>query len=284
MSRRELLKELGYLEGRNIAFELRWSEGDTTRWPALVAELIRMPVDLIVAPTTGAAVVARKATRTIPIVSASAGMLVEEGLVESLARPGGNVTGLTGLAAETASKRLELLRDAVPNLVRVAVLTSPYNPPSLGDRLLKETAAGARVLGIQIQVLRIVSSAELDDAFKAAVRERAGAVDVLPNPFFRVHAARVAELGLRYRLPTMNGDPTFDFVEAGGLMSHGPSVTELWRRAATYVDKILKGAKPADLPIEQPTTFDLAINLRTAQSLGLNIPESLRLRASKLIK
>lgn len=278
------LRELGYVEGSTITLELRWNEGDTTRWPVLVAELIRIPVDLIVVPTTGAALAVRRQTRAIPIVSASAGMLVEEGLVESLARPGGNVTGLTGLAAETAGKRLELLRDAVPRLVRVAVLMSPYEPPSLGERLLKETETGARALGIETRALRIANPAELDAAFKAAVRSRAGAVDILPNPFFRIHAARVAQLGLRYRLPTMNGDPSFDFVKAGGLMSHGPSVTDMWRRAATYVHKILKGAKPADLPVEQPDSFDLAINLKTARLLGLTIPESLRLRASTLIE
>lgn len=204
--------------------------------------------------------------------------------MESLAGPGGNVTGLTGLAAETAGKRLELLRDAVPRLARVAVLMSRYDPPSLGERLLTETEAGARTLGIQTQALRIATAGELDAAFKAAIRSRAEAVDILPNPFFRVHAARVAELALRYRLPTMNGDPSFDFVKAGGLMSHGPSVTDLWRRAAVYVDKILKGAKPADLPVEQPVSFDLAINLKTARLLGLTLPASLRLRASTLIE
>ena len=258
--------------------------GRTDRWPELVSELIRVPVDVIVVPTTGAALAARQATRTIPIVAAWGGLLIEAGVVEGLARPGGNVTGLTGLGTELAAKNLELLKEAVPKLARVGVLASPSNPPSLTERLARETETGARALGIQTQLLWIKGPADLDGAFQAATRGRAGAVNILAHPLFRVHAARVAQLALRYRLPTMSGDQGFGFVEAGGLMSYGPKVTDLWRRAAAYVDKILKGAKPADLPIEQPTTFDLAINLKTARALGLTIPNSLRLRATKLIE
>ena len=281
---RQGLRELGYVEGQTVLLELRWSEGRPDRWPELVSELVRVPVDVVVVPTTGAAVTAKQATRTIPIVAAWGGFLVEAGVVQSLARPGGNVTGLAGFAPELTAKSLQLLKEAVPKLARAAVLASPTNPPSLGERLVKETETGARALGIKLQLLRIEGPTDLDGAFQAATRSGAGAVIILANPFFRVHAARVAELALRHRLPTMNADLSFGFVEAGGLMSYGPSLTALWRRAATYVDKILKGAKPADLPIEQPTTFDLAINLKTARALGVTIPNSLRLRASKLIE
>ena len=280
---RQGLRELGYVEGRTVLLELRWNEGRPERWPELVSELIRVPVDVIVVQTTGSALAARQATRTIPIVSASSGMLVEEGVVQSLARPGGNVTGLTGVTAEVSAKRVELLKEVVPKLARVAVLVRSYGLwPSLGERLVKETETGARALGIQLQLLRIEGPTDLDGAFQAATRGRAGAVILLPHPFFRVHAARVAELALRHRLPTMA--EYADQVEAGGLMSYGASGTDLWRRAATYVDKILKGAKPADLPIEQPTKFELVINLKTAKALGLTIPQSVLMRANEVIQ
>ena len=280
---RQSLRELGYVEGQNVLLDVRWSEGVSGRHPALVSELVRIPVDVIVVSITGAALAAKRATSTIPIVSTGAGALVEGGAVANLARPGGNVTGLTALAPELSAKRLELLKEAVPNLSRVAVLMSPYRTaPSLGDGLLKATEAAAQVVGIHLQVLRIEEPADLEGAFKAARRGGAGAVIVLPNPFFGVHAARVAELALKYRLPVIGS--TLGAVEAGFLLAYGANAPDLWRRAATYVDKVLKGAKPADLPIEQPMKFDLFINLKTAKGLGLTIPPAVLLRADQVIE
>ena len=230
---RQGLRELRYVEGQTVVLELRWSGGRTDRFPELVAELIRIPVDVIVVPTTGAAVAARQTTPTTPVMSASAGLLVEEGVAQSLARPGGNVTRLSvGLATELIGKNLELLREAVPKLARVGVLMARYSPPSIGERLLKDTEAGARALGIRLQLLRIEGPTDLDGAFLAATQGRAGAVIIIPHPFFRVHAARIAQLGLRHRLPTTSGESGYGFVEAGGLMSYGASHTDLWRRAA----------------------------------------------------
>ena len=238
---------------------------------------------MIVVPITGAALDAKRATSTMPIVSAGAGALVETGAVASLARPGGNVTGLSGVTTELSTKRLELLKEALPNLSRVAVLMSPYRGvESLGEGLLKATEAAAQVVSVHLQVLRIDEPADLTGAFQAASRGQAGAVIILANPFFSVHAARVAELALKYRLPTIGSE--LAMVEAGGLMRYAPNGPDLWRRAATYVDKILKGAKPAHLPVEQPTKFDLVINLKTAKALGLTIPPSVLVRADRVIE
>jgi putative ABC transport system substrate-binding protein len=280
---RQGLRELGYVEGQNVLLEIRWSEAVSGRGTALVAGLIRVPVDVIVVSTTGVALAAKQATSTIPIVSTGAGGLVEGGAVASLARPGGNVTGLSGVESELVAKRLELLKEAVPNLSRAALLMSPYRAvPAIGERLLKATETAAQVVGVHLQVFRIEEPAELDGAFQAAKRGQAGGVIILTNPFFGAHAARVAELALKYRLPTIGS--SLAMVEAGGFMRYAAYGPDLWRRAATYVDKILKGAKPADLPVEQPTKFDLVINLRTAKALGLTIPPSLLLRADRLIE
>jgi putative tryptophan/tyrosine transport system substrate-binding protein len=280
---RQSLRELGYVEEQNVLIAIRWSEGVSGRQAALISELIRIPVDVIVVQVTGAALAAKRATSTIPIVSAGAGALVEAGAVASLARPGGNVTGLTALTTELSAKRLELLKEAVPNISRVAVLMSPYRTvPSLGEGLLKATEAAAQVVGVHLQVLRIEEPADLEGAFQAARRGQAGAVIILANPFFIVHAARVAELALKYRLPTIGSE--LAIAEAGGFMRYSVNGPDLWRRAAIYVDKILKGAKPADLPIEQPTKFELIINLKTAKALGLTVPQSLLIRADELIQ
>jgi len=281
---RQALRELGYVEGQTVLLDVRWSGAVPGRAAEAVSELVRVPVDVIVAQTTGATLAAKRATSTIPIVAAAGGALVEFGAVASLARPGGNVTGLTVFATELSAKRLALLKEALPNIARVAVLMSPPNRavPALGEHFLKQTEAAAQVVGVHLQVLRIEEPADLEGAFQAASRGQAGAVINLPDPFFSVHAARVAELALKYRLPTISSEVAI--VEAGGFMRYGPNGPDLWRRAATYVDKILKGAKPADLPIEQPTKFELIINLKTAKALGLTVPQSLLIRADELIQ
>jgi putative tryptophan/tyrosine transport system substrate-binding protein len=282
---RQGLRELGYFEGQSVLLEVRWNEATADRRAALVSEILRVPVDVIVVPTTGATLDAKRMTNTIPIVAAGAGALVESGAVASLARPGGNVTGLSGVQTELSAKRLELLKEALPNITRVAALMSPYRGvgvEAIGEGLLKATEAAARAVGVHLQVLRIEQPEDLEGAFQAASRDRAGAMIILPNPFFSVHAARVAALTLKYRLPTIGTERAV--VEAGGFMRYGQNAPDVWRRAATYVDKILKGAKPADLPIEQPTKFELVINLKTAKALGLRISSSLLQRADQIIE
>ena len=280
---RQGLRDLGYVEGQNVVLEVRWHDGEADRRAALVSELLRAPVDVIVVPITGAVLDAKRATSTIPIVSAGAGALLESGAVASLARPGGNVTGLSSIVTELSAKRVELIKEALPNISRVAVLMSPFTGvESLGEGILKATEAAARVVGVDLLILRIKDSADLEQAFKSASRGQAGAVVVLTNPFFAVHAVRVARLSLKYRLPTIGGE--LALVEAGGFMRYAVNGPDIWRRAATYVDKILKGANPGDLPIEQPTKFELAINLKTAKALGLKIPPSLLQRADQVIE
>jgi putative ABC transport system substrate-binding protein len=279
---REGLRELGHVEGQTYVIEPRWSDGEVDRWPGFVSELIRLAVDIIVVPTTGAALAAQKATRTIPIVSATAGALVEAGVVASLARPGGNVTGLTNSQVDLSAKRLELIKEAVPMLSRVAALTSPFRPPALGEIFVRQTEAAARTLGLHLDLYRVERSGDLAGAFQTAIRARDGAVIIIPNPFFAVHATRVGELALQHKLPLITGDP--GIVETGGLMYYSADQANAWRRSTTYVDRILKGARPADLPVEQPTKFALAINLKTAKALGLTIPQTLRLRADRVIE
>ncbi len=278
----EGLEALGHVDGKTLVIDWRAAEGRTDRQAALVSELIRLPVDVMVVGTTGAALAAKQLTTTIPIVSAAAGGLVEAGAVASLAHPGGNVTGLTTMQADLSAKRLELLRDVVPRLSRVSALATPNSRASLGEILVRPTETAARALGIQFQLLQVQGPADLEEAFQAAVRGRSGAVILLASPFFSVHAGRVAELALRHHLPTMANDP--GVVEAGGLMQYSVDYRDMWRRAASYVDKILKGAKPADLPIEQPTKFELIINLKAAKALGLTIPPSLLQRADQVIE
>jgi putative ABC transport system substrate-binding protein len=276
------LKERGYVEGKNIVAEYRFAEGVPERLASFAAELVRLNVDVIVGPGSGA-VAARKATNTLPIVI-TYGDPVAIGLVASLAHPGGNVTGLSGFASELGAKQLELLKEAFPKVSRVAVLWNRPNPSGAGlDVLLlgeMKTAAGA--LRATLQPLELRGLDDVEPAFAAMKAERASALIVLRNPLTATHRARIVDLAATSRLPVMYGDR--EFVDAGGLMSYGVNIADLWGRAATYVDKILKGAKPADLPVEQPTKFDLVINLKTAKALGLTIPHSLLQRADELIQ
>jgi putative ABC transport system substrate-binding protein len=278
---RQGLRELGWVEGQNIAMEYRFAEGRYDRLPDLAAELVRLRVDLIVAVPTAAVVAAKNATATIPIVMISVGDPVGLGLVASLARPGGNATGLSYSAGlEIFSKQLELLKETVPKVRRVAVLSNPAHPAH--PLQIREVNIAARSLGLQLQLLEARGPNEFDGAFAAMAKERVEALLVVVDAMFILHRTRLADLAARSRLPAVYG--TRESVEAGGLMSYGPSVRDLFRRSATFVDKILKGAKPGDLPVEQPTQFELVINLKTAKALGLRIPQSLLQRADEVIQ
>ena len=277
---RQGLRDLGYVEGENIAIEYRWAEGKLERLPALAAELVRLKVDLILAWTTAPALAAKDATRTIPIVIGYVADPVERGLIASLARPGGNVTGLSWGGIELSGKQLELLKDAVPKLSRVAILINPAS--QFHKAVVKEIETAGRALGVKLQPLEVRAPDEFDSAFKAMTRERAGALLVPGDSMFLLHRTRLAELAAKSRLPAMHG--LREHVEAGGLMSYAPSLSDTSRRGATFVDKILKGAKPADLPVEQPTRFELVINLKTAKALGLTIPPSVLIRADHVIQ
>lgn len=277
---REGLREFGHVEGQNIAFEWRVSGGRAERFPDFAAELVGLKVDIIVAPDNPAIAAAQNATKTIPIVMVLATDPVGTGFVASLARPGGNTTGLTIQAPELQGKRLQLLKEVVPHAVRVAILWDSTEP---GRRApVREAEVAARALGLQLQLLEVRSASELDSLFTAMARERADAILVEPSQRTNAHRVLIAELAAKSRLPTMG--PVEWFVEAGGLMVYAPNSVTLFRRAAYYVDRILKGAKAADLPVEQPTTFELAINMRTAKSLGIKIPQSVLLRADRLIE
>ena len=277
------LRDLGYVEGRNVVIEDRDAKGKLERFPALAAELVALKVDVIVAGSTPHALAAKQATRTLPIVFAAADDAVGSGLVTSLARPGGNVTGLSILAPELVGKRLELLKQAVPGVTQVAVL---WQPGGLGERTekdqLKEADVAARALGVRLQFVEARGPADIDRAFSDMTRARAGALTVLTGAMFFGERRRLVDLAAKNRLPAVY--PWRDGVDAGGLMSYGPNIADLYRRAATYVDKILKGAKPGDLPVEQPTKFELVINLKTAKALGLTIPPSLLGRADEVIQ
>jgi putative ABC transport system substrate-binding protein len=277
---REGLRDLGYIEGRNILIEYRWADGKYERFPALIAELAALKVDVIVTAGTPAALAVKKTTPSIPLVMAAVGDPIGVGLVASLARPGGNVTGLSAIAPELEGKRLELLREVVPKLSHIAVLWNPDNPFQAGS--LKETKTAAQVLGIKVQLLGVRVSEEFPAAFAAILKERPGALLVLADRIFLHNRARIVGFEATHRLPGVYAYP--ELVEAGGLMSFGPSYAGMHRRAAYYVDKILKGAKPGDLPVEQPTKFDFIINLKTAKALGLTIPPSLLLRADQVIE
>jgi putative tryptophan/tyrosine transport system substrate-binding protein len=277
------LRDLGYVEGRNVVIEYRDAEGKLERLPALAAELVALKVDVIVAPPTVAALAAKHATRTLPIVFAVAADPVTSGLVTSLARPGGNVTGLSTLALELVGKRLEQLKQAVPGVSRVAVL---WQPGGQGERLdkdmLKEAEVAARALGVRLQIVEARRPADFDRAFSAMTRGRAGALTVLGNNMFIIEQRRLVDLAAKTRLPAVY--TSREYVDAGGLMSYGPDGADLFRRAATYVDRILKGTKPGDLPVEQPTKFELVINPKTAKALGLTIPPSVLGRADQVIQ
>jgi putative tryptophan/tyrosine transport system substrate-binding protein len=277
---RQRLRGLGYLEGQNVAVEERWAEGRFDRLPSLAAELVRLNVDVIVTASTPAAQAAKQATRTVPIVVTLVTDPVEGGIVASLARPGGNVTGLSLMHPELSAKRLALLKEVIPKVSRVAVFWSSSTPSY--PLILHETEDAARSLGVQLQVVEVRGPTGFANAFSAATRERAGALVVLPDAMFREQQRRMLDLAAKHRLPAMYWSK--ELVDAGGLMAYGANIPEVYRQAAVFVDKILKGAKPADLPIEQPAKFELVINLRTAKALGLPIPQSLLLRADQVIE
>ncbi len=277
---RQGLSELGYVEGQNIAIEWRWAQGKNERYPDLAAELVKLKVDIIVAPTTGGAQAAQRATRTIPIVMGFVSDPVALGLVANLARPGGNITGVAVPTPEIAGKRLQLLREVAPTVARIAVLSDPSQPGISVD--LRGTEAAARALGVQLHVWEARSGGELDRAFTAIARERAAGIIILPSTTLFAARAHIAQLAAKHRLPTSAW--ARELTEAGCLMSYGANQSDLARRAAYFVDKILKGAKPADLPVEQPTTFELVINMKTAKALGLTIPPSLLGRADQVIE
>jgi putative ABC transport system substrate-binding protein len=277
---RQGLRDLGYIEGQNIILEPRWAEGKHERLPGLLADLVRLNVDVIVAAATPASHAAKAATATIPIVIVAVGEPVRAGLVASLAHPGGNVTGLGLLTPDLSGKRLELLLEIAGKASRVAILMNPDNPVSA--IFLEETQAAARRAGIELQRVDARTPQEIEPAFGIITESRADAIIVFDDPVLWSHRPRIAALAAARRLPAMYG--LQDFVDDGGLMSYGPNRPDQYRRTAIFVDKILKGAKPADLPVEQPTKFDLVINLKTAQALGLTIPPTLLARADEVIE
>jgi putative ABC transport system substrate-binding protein len=277
------LGDLGYVEGRNLVIEYRSAEGKVERLPALAAELVSLKVDVIVATATPQTLAVKQATKTIPIVFTALADPVTSGLVTSLARPGGNVTGVSFLAPELVSKRFELLKQAVPGVRRVAFLWQPGDVPERTAKdMLKGAELAARALGLRLQLVEARGPADFDRAFSEMTRERADALSVLTSARLFTERRRLAELAEKNRLPAVY--PWREGADAGGLMAYGPNVADLYRRAATYVDKILKGAKPADLPVEQPTKFELIINLKTAKALGLTIPQSILTRADEIIQ
>ena len=280
---RQGLRERGYVEGQNIVIEYRAADGKIERFPGLATELARLKVDLIVAGSTASARAVQQVTTTIPIVAFAMADPVGDGLVASLARPDGNITGSTFLGPELVPKRLVLLREALPTVSRVAAL---WHPGAYGERtirdMLKETEAAARALGVQLQLVEVQGPDEIDRAFSAMTRERADALIVLPSPMRFGERRRIVDLAAKHRLPSIFAAK--EYVDLGGLIAYGASIDDLARRAATYVDKILKGTKPGDLPVEQPTKFELAINLKTAKALGITIPQSLLLRADEVIQ
>jgi putative tryptophan/tyrosine transport system substrate-binding protein len=277
---RKGLRDLGYVEGRTIAIEYRWAEGKPDRMRELAEELVRLKVDVIIAPTSVYTGAAKQATSTIPVIFMSHADPIGSGHVASLARPGGNITGLSIMMTETNAKGLELLKETVPRLARVAVIWDPATP-SHGPGLKAVEATGASQK-LRIQSVAVRSATEFDEAFSAISRQRAGGVLVLSTPIFIAGARQLAELALTHKLPSMFGPR--HHVEAGGLMSYSPDRADLYRRGATYVDKILKGAKAADLPVEQPTKFELVINLKTAKQIGLTIPPNVLARADRVIR
>jgi putative ABC transport system substrate-binding protein len=277
------LRDFGYVEGRNVVIEYRDADGKDARLPALAAELVALKVDVIVAAAgTLAALTAKQATTALPIVFIAVGNPVTSGLVTSLARPGGNATGLSAVTTELVVKWLELLKQAAPGIRRVALL---WQPGALGEAekaVLREGEVAARALGVRLQSVEGRDPADIDRAFSDMTRARVGALTVISTPMFSKERRRLVDLAAKNRLPTMFSFRSY--VDSGGLMSYGASVSDMFRRAATYVDKILKGAKPDDLPVEQPTKFELVINLKTAKALGLTIPPSLLGRADEVIQ
>jgi len=274
------LRKLGYVEGKNIAIEHRYADNKFDRLPALADELVSLKVEVLLTPSTIEALAAKNATRTIPIVFLSAADPVASGLVDSLARPGGNMTGLTNIAAVLAGKQLELLKETVPKLSRVAVLWDPKAPGSAQQ--WKESQLPARELGLQLHSMEVSGANDFESAFKEATRARSAALAVTQSPPFLSNRKQITDLATKNRLPALYNRG--DWVDNGGLMSYGPDRVELFRRVASMIDKILKGTKPADIPVEQPTKFELVINLKTAKALGLTIPPVVMMRADKVIK
>jgi len=277
---RQALRELGYVEGRNLVIEYRWAAGKEERLPEMAAELVGRKVDIIVGAANPPILAAKRATSTIPIVMAVVSDPVDTGLVASLAHPGGNVTGLTLMTAELSGKRLQLMRELVPQATRIGVLTRIAAAPA--PAFLERMRSAARQLGVQLLVQDVNVAEDLPGAFVAMQRERAQGLIVPISPFVSNNMMRVLELAAKHRLPTMY--EVRRFVEVGGLVSYGPNTVEMYRRAAFYVDKILKGARPADLPVEQPTKYELVVNMKTAKALGLTIPQSVLLRADEVIQ
>jgi ABC-type uncharacterized transport system substrate-binding protein len=278
---RQGLRELGYVEGKNIVIEWRYAEGKLDRVPALAAELVRLKVDVIVSAGGNAtASITKEATNTIPIVVTNVADPVGSGFAVSLARPGANITGLAAITFDLAGKRLELAGEAFPKVSRVAVLLDPQDASKIVE--LKEAQAAAKTLGLKLQTIEVRSPSDFEGAFKIATRDRAGVLLVLGSAVTNTGRNAIAEMARKNRLPTMWAES--GVMDAGGLMSYGPNYADLFRRAAVYVDKILKGAKPADLPVEQPKKFELIINLKAAKQIGLTIPPNVLARADKVIK
>jgi putative ABC transport system substrate-binding protein len=274
------LRDLGRIEGRNIVIEYRWAEGKYDRFPALIAELLASKVDVIVTAGTPASLAVKKATSSVPLVMIAVGEPVATGLVASLARPGGNATGVTSISPEIEGKRLELLREVVPNLSHIAVLWNAGSPVQVIQE--RETRVAAQALGMKTLSLGVRTLEEIEDSFAAIVKEQPAALFVLADRLFLHHRKRIMDFAVQHRLPGVHAYR--ELVEVGGLMSYGPSYGDMHRRAASYVDKILKGAKPADLPVERPVKFELVVNLRAAKALGLTVPASLILRADEVIE
>ena len=277
---RQALHELGYIEGKNIAIQSRSADGKLDRLPAVADELVRLKVDVFLTSSTDEALAAKNATRTIPIVFYGVSDPIASGLVDSLAGPGGNITGYTNITAVLAGKRLELLKETIPKLSHVAVLWDPKNKSF--DQSWKESQFSARELGLQLHSMEVSSAEKFESAFKEAIKARSAALSTSSSSFFNTYRKQIAGLAIKNRLPAISSRD--DFVTAGGLMSYGPERLEQYRRAAVFVAKILKGARPADLPVEQPTKFELVINLKTAKTLGLTIPPVVMMRAQQVIK
>jgi len=276
----DALAELGWIEGKNVVFERRYAENRLERLPELAAELVRLNVDVIVAIGTPGPLAAKRATSTIPIVMTAAGDPLGSGLVASLARPGGNVTGMSLMAPDLGGKRLELLKELLPRLARVAVLWNATNP--YAAIVFKEMQAAGPTLGIEVQSLEVRSPDDFDGAFEIARRQRPDALITVEDPLTFSHRKRIADFAIGQQLPSLHG--IREFAAAGGLMSYGASLADLYRRAAGYVDKILRGAKPADLPVQQPSKFEFVVNLKTARTLGLRIPDKLVALADEVIE
>jgi putative ABC transport system substrate-binding protein len=276
------MRDLGYIEGKNLVIEWRFADNKPDRLPDLAAELARLSVDVLITAATLPTLAAQKATTTIPIVMVSVGDPVRSGLIKSLARPGGNITGLSNLTTDAGPKRLELLLEMVPSLGRVAILVNPDNPANYKGGRESPTLAAAQQRRVELLRVEARAPQEIDGAFSAIRGQKADVLMVSGDPLFGQNLARIAELAVKNRLPSIYAFP--EYAEAGGLMSYGVSFIEQYRRAPAYVDRILKGAKPADLPVEQPTKFELVINRRTARALGLTIPQSLLTSADKVIE